>query len=83
VIARNRDETAAYLDEITTPTLCLVGSEDKVDPDTGNHVLITEPAGPYQRRRGYRRLRPLFLAEAGRKPIGLSTAGSRATDACR
>jgi pimeloyl-ACP methyl ester carboxylesterase len=42
VIARNRHETGAYLEQITTPTLCLVGSEDKVDADTGNHVLTTE-----------------------------------------
>ncbi|MGZ8531621.1 MAG: alpha/beta fold hydrolase, partial [Candidatus Binatia bacterium] len=41
VIARNRHETGEYLSKITTPTLCIVGSEDKVDADTGNHVVTT------------------------------------------
>jgi len=42
VIARNQHETGAYLHKITAPTLCVVGSEDKVDADTGNHVITTE-----------------------------------------
>lgn len=42
VIARNRHETGEYLHKITCPTLCIVGSEDKVDADTGNHVTTTE-----------------------------------------
>lgn len=41
VIARNQHETGAYLQKITAPTLCVVGSEDKVDADTGNHVITT------------------------------------------
>ena len=42
VIARNQHETGEYLHQITTPTLCLVGSEDRVDADTGNHVATSE-----------------------------------------
>ena len=42
VIARNQHETGEYLHQIATPTLCLVGSEDKVDADTGNHVATSE-----------------------------------------
>jgi pimeloyl-ACP methyl ester carboxylesterase len=42
VIARNQHETGKFLHKITTPTLCIVGSEDKVDADTGNHVITTE-----------------------------------------
>jgi pimeloyl-ACP methyl ester carboxylesterase len=42
VIARNQHETGDYLHQITTPTLCLVGSEDGVDADTGNHVTTSE-----------------------------------------
>ncbi|MDH3446154.1 MAG: alpha/beta hydrolase [Deltaproteobacteria bacterium] len=42
VIARNQHETGDYLHKITAPTLCLVGSEDQVDADTGNHVVTTE-----------------------------------------
>ena len=42
VIARNQHETGEYLDRITAPTLCLVGSEDRVDADTGNHVTTSE-----------------------------------------
>ena len=42
VIARNQHESGEYLHKITTPTFCIVGSEDKVDADTGNHVATTE-----------------------------------------
>ena len=42
VIARNRHETGAFLHKINIPTLCLVGSEDRVDADTGNHVATSE-----------------------------------------
>ena len=42
VIARNQHETGELLDKITTPTLVLVGGEDKADADTGNHVITSE-----------------------------------------
>jgi pimeloyl-ACP methyl ester carboxylesterase len=42
VIARNQHETGEYLHQITAPTLCLVGSEDRVDADTGSHVTTSE-----------------------------------------
>ncbi len=42
VIARNQHETGDFLTRIDTPTLVLVGSEDKVDADTGNHVVTSE-----------------------------------------
>jgi pimeloyl-ACP methyl ester carboxylesterase len=42
VIARNQHETGELLGKITTPTLVLVGGEDKADADTGNHVITSE-----------------------------------------
>ncbi len=42
VIARNQHETGEHLIEIMVPTLCIVGTEDRVDADTGNHVVTTE-----------------------------------------
>lgn len=42
VIARNQHETGESLNKITTPTLVLVGGEDKADADTGNHVITSE-----------------------------------------
>lgn len=42
VIARNQHETGEWLSRISAPTLVLVGSEDRVDADTGNHVLTSE-----------------------------------------
>lgn len=42
VIARNQHETGESLNKINTPTLVLVASEDKVDADTGNHVVTSE-----------------------------------------
>ena len=42
VIARNQHETGELLNKITTPTLVLVGGEDKADADTGNHVITSE-----------------------------------------
>lgn len=42
VVARNQHETGEFLHKIKAPTLCLVGSEDKIDADTGNHVTTSE-----------------------------------------
>ena len=42
VVARNQHETGEFLDKITTPTLILVGGEDKADADTGNHVITSQ-----------------------------------------
>lgn len=42
VIARNQHETGELLHKINVPTLVLVGSEDKADSDTGNHVVTSE-----------------------------------------
>ena len=42
VIARNQHETGESLNKINTPTLVLVGGEDKADADTGNHVITSE-----------------------------------------
>jgi len=42
VIARNQHETGDLLHKITTPTLVLVGGEDKAATDTGNHYVSSE-----------------------------------------
>ena len=42
VIARNQHETGDLLDKITTPTLVLVGGEDRAVSDTGNHYASSE-----------------------------------------
>jgi pimeloyl-ACP methyl ester carboxylesterase len=42
VIARNQHETGDLLHKITTPTLVLVGGEDKAASDTGNHYASSE-----------------------------------------
>jgi pimeloyl-ACP methyl ester carboxylesterase len=42
VIARNQHETGDLLSKITTPTLVVVGGEDKAVSDTGNHYAASE-----------------------------------------
>ena len=42
VIARNQHETGEWLHKITSPTLVLVGGEDKADADTGNHYVTSQ-----------------------------------------
>ncbi|MBI2359112.1 MAG: alpha/beta fold hydrolase [Deltaproteobacteria bacterium] len=42
VIARNQHETETFLDQISVPTLVLVGGEDSARSDTGNHVRSSE-----------------------------------------
>ncbi len=42
VIARNQHETGDLLYKITTPTLVIVGGEDKADADTGNHFVTSK-----------------------------------------
>src|SRR5688572_11488085 len=42
VIARNQHETGELLDKINTPTLVLVGDDDKADADTSNHIITSE-----------------------------------------
>lgn len=42
VIARNQHETGALLHRISAPTLVIVGSEDRAQSDTGDHVRSSE-----------------------------------------
>ena len=85
VIARNRHETGDYLSSITTPTLCLVGSEDKVDADTGNsrghHLSICATISKARKWKSSKAAATAFSGRSRRRPTGLFVNGWTATDA--